>query len=113
MNIIDWVFKHLSGDPDEYCTPPGSELWRTFGDEIEGKLPKYTATTYNNDGFEIWIADYESDKWLCFFRAADARQLAKIILWDWWIVSTWFGLKRKIWYWSLTTKNKREGIGTR
>ena len=109
MNITGWTFKYLSGNPAEYCTPPGSEVWREFG-ELDGDKPMYLATTYNNDGHEIWIA-YNGGRWLCHFRASDARQLAKIILWDWWIVSTWCGFKRKIWYWSLSTKNRREGIG--
>lgn len=109
MNIADWLFQALSGNPNEYCVPPGSEVWREFGELDEGK-PMYLATTYNNDGFELWIAYNDSGKWLCHFRAEDARQLAKIILWDWWIVSTWCGVKRKIWYWSLRTKNQREGI---
>lgn len=109
MNIIEWISKYLSGNSKEYCTPPGSEVWREFG-ELDGDKPMYLATTYNNDGYEIWLTHNGGDKWLCFFREGDARQLAKIILWDWWIISTWCGLKRKIWYWSLSAKNRREGI---
>lgn len=86
--IARWIHKYMSGDPSGYGVIPGSECWLDFG---EG----FTATT---DGYEIWIA--RENKWLVFFSAKEARQLAWFILWDWWIVSTWFGLKRRIWYWS-------------
>jgi hypothetical protein len=61
----------------------------------------FTATTYNNDGHDIWI-EYTGGGWICHLRQGESLQLAKIIVWDWWIKSTWFGLKRKIWYWSLS-----------
>lgn len=80
---------------------PGEECRLLFG-EIDDGHPMFTATTYNNDGFELWIA-YTRGRWLVHFDAKEARQLAWFILWDWWAVSTWFGLKRKLWYWALRT----------
>lgn len=111
MNVVNWAFKYFSGNPKEFCTPPGSEVWQEFGelDGDDGK-PMYLATTYNDGGGTIWIC-YNGGRWLCHFRGSDARQLAKIILWDWWIVSRWCGLKVKLWNWSLHVKNRREGIG--
>lgn len=100
--FVNFVFKWFSGDPKEYCVEPGSEVWKEFGEiDTDNNKPMFTATTYNNDGFEIWIC-YTGGKWLCHFAKNEALQLAKIIVWDWWIKSTWFGLKRKIWYWSLS-----------
>lgn len=102
-HIAKWIFRTLSGNPDEYCVPPGSELRKRFGeiDSDHGK-PMFTATTYNNDGFELWITYTAAGPWLVHFRQSEARELAWIILWDWWIKSTWCGLKRRIWYWSLS-----------
>lgn len=111
-HIANWIFDNLSGNPDEYCTPPGSEVWKEFG-EMDGKRPMYTATTYNNHGFELWITYTAGGPWLIHLWAKEARELAWIILWDWWIKSTWCGLKRRIWYWALSAKNRREGIGVR
>lgn len=110
--VSEFIFKWLSGNPQEFCIPPGSEVCKSFGqmdgDEPNGTYPMFTATTYNNDGAELWIC-YTKGNWLVHFRKEEALQLSKIILWDWWIKSTWFGLKRKIWYWSLskTMKNTK------
>jgi hypothetical protein len=66
----------------------------------------FIATTYNNDGFELWIG-YTHGGWLAHFRQSDARRLAWLILWDWWVVSTWCELKRRIWYWALRRRVER------
>jgi hypothetical protein len=111
--VADWIFRNLAGDKDEYCSPPGSEIWVEFGEVDPGHgRPLYTATTYNNDGFELWIA-YTKGPWLTHFRASDARRLAIIILWDWWIKSTWLGLKRALWYRSLRWICRRREEGQR
>ena len=104
MSIHKLVYRWLSGDPfDEmaqgYCVPPGAECRTQFGQLDDGK-PMFTATTYNNDGYEVWVA-YTHGGWLAHFCKNDALQLAKFIVWDWWILATWCGLKRKLWYWSL------------
>lgn len=97
--IKSFVFKWFSGDPDVYCTSPGSECKLEFG-EMDGDQPMFIATTYNNDGHELWIG-YNKAGWCFHCRAKDARKLAWFILWNWWIVSTWCGIKRKMWFWSL------------
>ena len=99
--IAKWIFKNLSGGP-EYCTPPGDWLRFEFGDEDEGK-PMFVART-SNDGYELWIAYNNGGKWLWHCDDKYAYQLARWILWNWWAKSTWFGFKRRIWYWSLHTK---------
>jgi hypothetical protein len=74
----------------------------SFGDDDYERV----ATTYNNDGFELWLG--EPDRWYTFYSAHEARQLAWFVLWDWWIVATWCGLKRAIWYWALHVIVHRE-----
>ena len=98
QGLAQWVFQNLSGDRDRYCTPPGAECRLDFGEGGTSDL----ATTYNNDGFELWLG--RPDKWFTFYSARQARRLAWFILWEWWAKSTWFGLKRRLWYWSLSTR---------
>lgn len=97
--IKSFVFKWFSGDPGDYCIPPGSEVKLEFG-EMDGDKPMYVATTYNNHGAELWIG-YAKAGWCFHCWEKDAHKLAWFILWNWWIVSTWCGIKRKLWYWSL------------
>lgn len=104
-----FIFRYCSGNPAEYCVPPGSECRLEFGEPDEGR-PMFTATTYNNDGHEVWIA-YTRGRWLVHFGRKEAIRLAWFILWDWWIVATWCGLKRRLWYWSLRRQAKRMGVG--
>ena len=96
----------------------------------------YVAVTYCNDGFELWLGTwhkwivfYEANEarrlawriysnwFLSFFfpithewyryGLEDARKLAWFTLWDWWTKSTWFGLKRRLWYWALRVRCER------
>jgi hypothetical protein len=75
--------------------PPGDWLSMDFGDMDGDKRMHYARTS--NDGFEIWFGS-PGVGWKAFYRMPDALTLARFILWDWWIVSTWCGLRRKIWY---------------
>ena len=96
---LAYLIHHKLGD--EYGgspSPPGSGQRLEFGEKDNGKHVHY-ATTYNNDGFELWLGNDLG--WNVFYRAEYARQLAWFILWTWWAKGTWFGLKRRIWYWSL------------
>lgn len=109
--FVKFVFRWFSGDPFEEsgfsCVPPGAECELVFGEPDDDGKPMHIATTYNNDGFEVWIG-YRNAGWLHFHKAEHARRLAWFILWDWWIVATWCGLKRKIWYWALRQEVKRQ-----
>jgi hypothetical protein len=101
LSIAKWIYKNLAQDKDE-CTVPGDWLKHEFG-ELDDKKPIYVAHT-SNDGHEIWIAYNNGGKWLVYFDQKTARDLAWFILWNWWGKSTWFGLRRKLWYWALHTK---------
>lgn len=95
--IAKWIYNKLGDDFGGTPSPPGSTQWLYFGefDKEEGAKP-YVAHTGCNDGFEVWLGTHH--EWHVFYRAKDARKLAWFILWEWWAKSTWFGLKRKIWY---------------
>lgn len=100
--IAKWLHKTLSTKNDGI---PGTEPYLQFGELDDGK-PMFTAATYNNDGFELWIA-YTRGGWLVHFWQEEARRLAWFILWDWWVVSTWCGLKRRLYYWANREMLKR------
>jgi len=102
--IAKWIFHHLSGNPDEYCVPPGANSRLDFGeyDNIQ------VARTHCNDGFELWLGTYQ--RWYTFYQAKEARRLAWFILWEWWMRDTWFGLKRKLWYWALHEQCKSKTL---
>jgi hypothetical protein len=101
--IANWIYRNLADSWGGSESPPGSNQVLEFGELDEGK-PMHTATTYNNDGHELWIAYTNWGKWQFHCRAEDARRLAWFILWTWWAKGTWFGLKRRLWYWALHIK---------
>ena len=100
LSVANWIFDHLSGNPNEYCVPPGANSGLDFGapDNIQ------VARTHCNDGFELWLGTYR--QWHTFYQAKEARRLAWFILAEWWARDTWFGLKRKLWYWALHTHHR-------
>lgn len=111
LKIARWIYKVLGENwGGGMASPPGTSQEIEFGELDNGK-PMYVATTYNNDGHEIWIA-WNGGEWITFFNQKTARRLAWFILWDWWAVSTWFGVKRAIWYAALSVivdNNKKIG----
>ena len=100
LKIAYWIHNKLGDDFGGNPSPPGSAQRLEFG-ELDNNKPMYVATTYNNDGHEIWLA-WNGGAWITFFNQQTARQLAWFILWDWWAKGTWFGLKRKIWFMALS-----------
>lgn len=94
------LFNLLGPDHGGTPSPPGVECSLAFGDADPGdnNRPMHVASV-GNDGFELWLGGYHH--WDVFYRAKDARKLAWFILWTWWAKSTWFGIKRRLWYWSL------------
>lgn len=100
LKLAHLIHSKLGDDFGGSSSPPGSAQRMEFGELDNGK-PMYVATTYNNDGHEIWLARNGGD-WITFFDHKSARRLAWFILWDWWAKGTWFGLKRWIWYKSLS-----------
>ena len=111
VRLARWLFHALADDEwmdgGAKTSPPGSaqrlEFGELDGDKLNpaGMRPMYIADTGPNDGSELWLGTH--DKWYVFYRAEDARRLAWFILWTWWAKSTWFGLKRRLWYWALHT----------
>ena len=102
LKLARWVHRALGEDWGGNPSPPGSTQSLRFGpedDDREDLRPIYVAATYNNDGHELWLGT--SHKWHVFYADDQARRLAWFILWNWWIVGTWCGLKRRIWYWAL------------
>lgn len=98
--LARWIYNRLGDEWGGGASPPGSAQKLEFG-EIDGDRPMHIAVTYCNDGHDIWLAYNHGGKWLAHYDDEYARRLAWFILWDWWAVSTWLGLKRKIWYWAL------------
>lgn len=103
--LADWIYHKLGPDWGGTPSPPGSECELDFG-ELDGNKdnpasmrPMYVARTYADDGRTLWLGTHV--KWHLFYGDEHARRLAWFILWDWWAKATWFGLKRKIWYWAL------------
>ncbi len=97
--LANWMYHNLSGNPERGENDvPGDWLHLEFG-ELDDHKPMFVANT-SNDGSELWIA-YNGGEWLFHCRHEHARQLARWILWDWWVKATWCGLKRKLWYWGL------------
>lgn len=104
LQLARWIQHHLSDDfwGDGGGGPPGRSPKLVFGEPDDDGLPMNIATTYNNDGMELWLG-YRTAGWQAHYGARAARRLAWFILWDWWIVSTWCGLRRWIWYKALHT----------
>jgi hypothetical protein len=97
--ILEWIYQHFGDEWNgETSLPPGSTLSMKFGPNKEGEEPFYRVSVLN-DGYELRIG--YSDKWVFRCWMSDARQLAKFILWDYWIKGTWCGLKRRLWYYAL------------
>lgn len=105
MKLSNWIYNRLGEDWGGNPSPPGSTQEFEFG-EIDGDRPMHKAVTYCNDGHDLWLCYNHDGKWLAHYRAPDARRLAWFILWDWWAIGTWFGVKRKIWYWALREQVK-------
>ena len=98
LKFAYWINNKLGDEWGGLASPPGVSAELDFG-EIDNGRPMYVARTYCNDGHELWLGT--PNHWHVFYRAKDARRLAWFILWEWWAKGTWFGLKRKIWYWAL------------
>lgn len=77
---------------------PGDWLDLDFGAPDDDGAPMYVANT-SNDGFDLYIG--YRNKWLFSCNAGDARRLAWWIIWDWWIVATWCGMRRRLYFWAL------------
>lgn len=104
-SVADAIYERLGEDWGGFPNPPGDHLGidLPMGDSTNPR-DRYVVRT-NNDGFELWIG--YPDKWLWHCSAHEARKVAWFVLWRWWGVGTWFGLRRKLWYWALRQRVKR------
>jgi hypothetical protein len=59
----------------------------------------YPVVHVSEDAFTLWIGS--QDEWAFHMSRTEARKVAWFILWRWWIVGEWFGLRRAVWYWAL------------
>jgi hypothetical protein len=80
-----------------YTRPPGADL----GIDLPDGLIARTL----NDGFELWVGT--PDRWLWFCRTSTALRLARFAILNWWILGTWCGLRRWLWYKLLTRQCNR------
>lgn len=104
-SVADAVYERLGEEWGGNASPPGDHLGIDL--PMRGSThrdDRYVVRT-NNDGFELWIGTPHEWYWHC--SAADARKVAWFVLWRWWGVGTWFGLRRKLWYWALRQRVKR------
>lgn len=92
--IDRWLVDTLG---DNYCgtkAPPGQQV------KLKRPLSGVFVADYHEDGGTLWIG--YSHEWLVHMGIGDSLRLARFILWDFWARATWFGLKRRIWFWALT-----------
>lgn len=109
MEKLDRFIMRALGGGDMHNSPPGDWLAIDFGDMMEdGKRIHYART--GNDGYEIWIGSPYIG-WKAFFRMPDALTLARFIIWRWWVVGTWCGMRRRIWYAALKRDVSRKSKG--
>jgi hypothetical protein len=98
--------RHWGGGPK---SPPGQSAELDFGEWDAGYRlvspemwpsgrPAHHAN-FHEDGGRFWLGT--PTEWQFHCHASDALKLARFILWRYWAVGTWFGLKRRIWYWAL------------
>ena len=83
--------------------PPGDHLrWESpaTGKDDEGLFVGGTS----NDGSDMAIGFRDGDRYLLSLRHEEARSLAWFVVWHWWVIGTWCGLRRRIWYWALRTR---------
>lgn len=107
LTIANWMYINLNGGKEE-CTPPGHRLELKFGAlDVEDGEPVLGAVTVN-DGYDLLVS-YRWPSDIVDLQHWEARQLAWWILWDWWAKATWFGLKRRLWYWALGVRLRSQG----
>ena len=94
MKFERFIQKHLGTPWCGLSSPPGDHLNKEVMDMGTRKVFYFL-----NDGMEFWIGYPE--KWLTHMRSENALKMAWVILWRYWVCETWFGLRRKIWYWAL------------
>jgi hypothetical protein len=76
------------------------------GDWLQLKGMTYPpVVSVTEDAFTLWLGT--SDEWMCHMSRTDARRLAWFILFRWWLCAEWCGLRRWLFYKSLSAYLKR------
>jgi hypothetical protein len=47
------------------------------------------------------------NEWLFHCSTREARRIARYVLWDWWALTEWFGLRRWVYYRALHAEVER------
>lgn len=110
------IYERLGDDRfgDGGMSPPGDDLYLRVGPidrHPDGEVKPIYVVTTSNDGYELWIGT--DDKWYWRCGQEDARRVAWFVLWTWWGQATWFGLRRRLWYWALGRRVERNRRGGR
>lgn len=98
VGLEERLYQWLGHYDYPYTHPPGHELRMMIDDDQLARV--------GNDGFELWLGTM--DHWHVFYRAPEARKLARFILWNWWAKATWFGLRPWLWYKLLARRCNRD-----
>lgn len=80
---------------EKLAPPGGSQLFRS----IEANGSEMTMIA-RGDSFDCYQGRREFTAFALSPRTV--LKLAWFILWTWWAKGTWFGMKTRLWYWSLT-----------
>jgi len=108
--VENLIFSRLGHDAfgDGMPCPPGDGLSIRVGPSDrhpDGTTrPIYVVNT-SNDGFELWIGT--DDRWYWHCRREDAHRIARFVVWRWWVVGEWCGLRRWLWSWALGRRVER------
>lgn len=89
-NIMRWAGTEWCGND---C-PPGD--FQSLRIPYEDDPGEYRVYNIKNDGYELWIGTM--NKWAWHMSRKEAHQVAKFIIWDWWIKAEWFGFRRWLYY---------------
>lgn len=98
ITLARFLYYRLAQDRD-LPSAPGEGLTLEFGESDIG-VPAFKAETETSG--EVVALCGRGYYW-GEYTDRQARRLARWILWDWWAKATWFGLKRRLWYWGLLT----------
>ena len=66
----------------------------------------YPCVNVSEDACTLWAGT--PDEWGFHLSRTEARRLAWFVLWRWWIVGEWFGLRRWLWFFALRRMLKQE-----
>lgn len=103
--VRDWptFWMRLSEQKGSEWTVPGDQI-KMYADDRGASM----VFSFQEDGGQFWIG--YPDKWLTSMRARLAVRVALWILWRYWIIGTWCGLRRRIYFRALHVHCARSRI---